>query len=95
LIQETFGQRLKRLKQERKLRSKELAKKLDITLPYLSQMEADLAVPSEELAKRIAKALGQDEEETLFLARRMPRQIEDILQKFPNTAPAFFRRRRG
>jgi HTH-type transcriptional regulator, competence development regulator len=94
LTNETFGQRLKRLRQERQLRSKDLAERLGITLPYLSQMEADLAVPSEDLAKTIAKVLGQNEEEIVFLARRVPRQIDDILQKFPNTAPPYFRRKR-
>ena len=92
LENETFGQRLKRLRKARRLRSSELADKLKITLPYLSQMEADLAVPSEELAKRIAAEFRQDEEDFVFLARRVPKQLQDILQKFPRSAPAFFRR---
>ena len=90
--EETFGQRLKRLRREHKLRSTDLAGELDITVPYLSQMEADLAVPSEDLARRIAVRFKQNEEEFVFLARRVPKQIEEIAEKFPKSAPVYFRR---
>jgi len=55
-------------------------------------MEADLAVPSEELARRVAKRFKQDEEELVFLARRMPKQLKEIVEKFPTAAPAYWRR---
>jgi hypothetical protein len=58
-------------------------------------MEADLAVPSEELARKIAKRFKQNEEELIFLARRLPKQLQDIADKFPNTAPLYFRRLGG
>ncbi len=92
---ETFGQRLKRLRQKHKLRSMDLAAYLKISLPYYSQMEADLAVPSEELARKIAQRFRENEEEFVFLARRMPKQLQEIVQKFPKTAPAYFRRFTG
>lgn len=92
---ETFGQQLKRLRQEHKEKSSDLAKEFKISLPYYSQLEADLAVPSEDLARRIAKHFHEDEEEFVFLARRVPKQLQDIVQKFPKTAPAYFRRITG
>lgn len=89
LVMETFGKRLKRLREGRQLKSTELAKILKISLPYQSQLEADLAVPSEQLAKRIAQEFGQDAEELLFLARRVPEQLSNILHKFPNATLSF------
>jgi transcriptional regulator with XRE-family HTH domain len=89
---ETFGQRLKRLRQSKKLKSRDVANHLGITLPYFSQMEADLAVPSEELARKIAIYFDENEEDFVFLARRMHKQISDIVQRFPRVAPAYFRR---
>jgi len=89
---ETFGRILKRLRTKRDLTLRELAKELSITYAYLSQLEADLAKPSEELARRIALFFGEDEEKLLFLARDIPAQIQEIKEKFPNIAPAYFRR---
>jgi transcriptional regulator with XRE-family HTH domain len=92
LDNETFGQRLKRLRQQHKLRSIDVAAYFKISLPYYSQMEADLAVPSEDLARKIARRFKEDEEGFVFLARRMPKHLQEIVQKFPNSAPAYFRR---
>jgi transcriptional regulator with XRE-family HTH domain len=92
LPEETFGQRLKRLRRESKLSSTDLASDLKITLPYYSQLEADLAVPSEELARKIAVKFNQEEEELVFLARRVPKQLDEIREKYPNQAAAYFRR---
>jgi transcriptional regulator with XRE-family HTH domain len=88
----TFGQRLKQLRMDRKLSSTLLAKRLKITLPYLSQIEADLAIPSEPLARSIAAYFEVDAEELVFLARRVPKQLDEISQKFPKASAAYFRR---
>jgi transcriptional regulator with XRE-family HTH domain len=89
---ETFGKILKRLRNQRDLTLRELATDLRITYAYLSQLEADLAKPSEDLARRIAQFFGEDEEKLLFLARDIPAQIQEIKDKFPNIAPTYFRR---
>lgn len=88
----TFGQRLKQLRMDRKLSSKLLAQQLHISLPYLSQIEADLAIPSEPLARSIATFFGVNEEELVFLARRVPKQLDEIRQKYPNAVNSYFRR---
>jgi transcriptional regulator with XRE-family HTH domain len=90
----TFGQRLKQLRMNRKMSSKLLAQRLGISLPYLSQIEADLAIPSEPLARSIASFFGVNEEELVFLARRVPKQLDEIRQKYPNQSEAYFRRMR-
>jgi transcriptional regulator with XRE-family HTH domain len=65
---------------------------MGITLPYLSQIEADLAIPSEPLARAIARHFGANEEELVFLARRVPKQLDELMEKFPNATEAYFRR---
>ena len=88
----TFGQRIKKLRMDRKLSQKQLAEHLKITLPYLSQIEADLAIPSEPLAREIACYFHEKEEELVFLARRVPKQLDELMAKFPNETAAYFRR---
>lgn len=92
MIEGTFGQRLKKMRMDRKLSQKTLAQKLGISLPYLSQIEADLAIPSESLAIAIAKFFDANEEELVFLARRVPKQLDELIEKFPNETQAYFRR---
>jgi len=88
----TFGKQIKLLRMDRKMSSKDLAKHLGISLPYLSQIEADLAIPSEPLARSIASFFDANEEELVFLARRVPKQLDEIRQKYPNAVAAYFRR---
>jgi len=71
---------------------RQLATAVDSNYAYLSQLEADLAKPGEELVKRITKYFGEDEERMLFLARGIPAQIREIKEKFPNIAPSYFRK---
>jgi len=89
---ESFGQRLRQLRMNRKMSSKLLAQHLGISLPYLSQIEADLAIPSEPLARSIAEYFDVDEEELVFLARRVPKQLDEIREKYPNASAPYFRR---
>jgi transcriptional regulator with XRE-family HTH domain len=77
---------------DRGLTLRQLALAVDSNYAYLSQLEADLAKPGEDLVKRIAKYFGEDEERMLFLARGIPAQIQEIKEKFPNIAPSYFRK---
>lgn len=91
---ETFGQLLRRLRKEQgDITLRDLAAKLgDVSFPYLSQIEADVATPSEDLVKKIAKFFNQNPEELIFLARDVESQIKEIKEKFPNVAPEYFRK---
>jgi transcriptional regulator with XRE-family HTH domain len=71
---------------------RQLASAVESNYAYLSQLEADLAKPGEDLVKRIAKYFGEDEERLIFLARGIPAQIQEIKDKFPNIAPSYFRK---
>jgi len=76
----------------RGLTLRQLAEAVNSNYAYLSQLETDLAKPSEELVKRIAKSFDEDEEKLIFLARDIPAQIQEIKEKFPNIAPFYFRK---
>ena len=89
---ETFGQILKRLRTKKSLTLRQLANEVQSNFAYLSQLEAGMAKPSEELVRRIAKYFGENEEILVFLARDIPGQIQEIRDKFPNVAPNYFRR---
>jgi transcriptional regulator with XRE-family HTH domain len=89
---ETFGHLIRELRNQKELTLRELAKELKISHAYLSQVETDLAKPSEELARRLAQFFEADEEEFLFLARDIPGQIQEIKEKYPRVAPAYFRK---
>lgn len=51
---------------------------------YLSKIENDKTderPPSEDLLKKLAALLGADEEELLFLAKRVPKDAREFLAK--------------
>lgn len=90
---ETFGELLKRLRTENDLTLRELAEKLGVKHSYLSQLETGMAeMPSEDLARKVAKEFNQDEEKIVFLARKIPEQIQKIKEKYPKVAPSYFRK---
>jgi transcriptional regulator with XRE-family HTH domain len=88
----SFGQRLKELRNREGLTLRELASRVGSNYAYLSQIEAGLGKPSEELARKLARLFQVDEEEFVFLARDIPSQIEEIKNKFPKMAPHYFRK---
>src|SRR5947209_691336 len=91
MTKDSFGAKLKHLRIGRRLNGRQLARALGISPPYLSQLESGRAIPSEELARRIAKFFRQRAEELLFLARRVPAKLGDVFEEFPGLAPAYVR----
>ena len=88
---ENFGEWLRQQRNSIDLTLRELAKKLGIKYPYLSDLERNRARPSENLARKIAQFFNEDEEKIIFIARDIPKVIEDLKNKFPNAAPEYFR----
>lgn len=74
---ETFGTRIRRLRQEQGLTQRQLAAKLDIDFTYLSKLENDRGeMPGETTVRRLAQVLDTDVEELLALAGRIPPALQ-------------------
>ncbi|MEW5817724.1 MAG: helix-turn-helix domain-containing protein, partial [Spirochaetota bacterium] len=67
-----IGKRIKALRSEINMSLRDLAKKVDLTASFLSQIERDMAEPSLKSLRRIADALGVPI--LYFLADEMPAQ---------------------
>jgi transcriptional regulator with XRE-family HTH domain len=89
---ESFGKMLKDARKKGGYTLRQVASKTDSNYAYLSQLEADIARPSEDLARKLARFFKEDEETWVFIAREVPEQIEDIKKKFPKVAPEYFRK---
>jgi transcriptional regulator with XRE-family HTH domain len=75
----TFGERIRELRKARALTLRALAERVGVNFTYLSKIEngrLDFGdYPGEGLIRRLAQALGADEEELLLRAEKMPEGI--------------------
>src|ERR1700735_1747529 len=68
LEEETFGQRIRRLRRERGLTQRQLAEAVGLDFTYLSKVENDRGEPpGEETVRRLADVLAVDVEDLLAL----------------------------
>lgn len=75
----TLGKKIKELRIKANLSLRELGRIAKLDFTYLSKIENDKTddrKPSEDLIKRLAKALKTDEIELLSLANRIPEETE-------------------
>jgi transcriptional regulator with XRE-family HTH domain len=84
----TFGERLRELRKAKNLSQRALAEKVRINFTYLSKVESEkldfAQYPSEELIRKLAKALGADVDELLLLAKKIPTDIRDRVIERPD-----------
>jgi transcriptional regulator with XRE-family HTH domain len=87
-----FGQRIRQLRNQKRLGQRGLAALVGVNFTYISKIENEKLdfgdYPSEELILRLAGALDADADELLLLARKIPEPIrERVLER-----PEAFRR---
>ena len=84
----TFGERLRELRKAKNLSQRALGDKVGINFTYLSKVESEkldfAQYPSEELIRKLAKALGADADELLLLAKKIPADIRDRVIERPD-----------
>jgi HTH-type transcriptional regulator, competence development regulator len=84
----TFGERIRELRKAKNLSQRDLAQVVDVNFTYLSKVEngkLDFAqYPSEELIRKLARALDADEDELLLLAQKIPEAIKQRVMKRPD-----------
>ena len=73
-IMKTFGERIRELREEKDLSVRELAKRLKVSAPFLSDVELGRRHPSEEVLARMAKNLDTMVEELKKHDSRAPVQ---------------------
>lgn len=87
----TLGETIREKRLQVDISLRELAKRLDITPSYLSDIENDRRVPAEEVLKDIAKALELSYDVLMGLAGRFGETVERYLKRQP-TAGVLFRK---
>ena len=85
-----FGNRLRAMRTAKGLSQRALGERVGVSFTYISKVEngkLDFGdYPSEDLIRRLAAALGADEEELLLLAEKIP---EPIRRRFFERPDAF------
>lgn len=77
----TFGETVKKLRKQKRITQRDLAKKLRINFTYVSKIENNKleAPPSEELIRRLAEVLHAEPEMLLELAGKLDfRRLQQI-----------------
>jgi transcriptional regulator with XRE-family HTH domain len=87
---ESLGSYIRQLRDERDLSLREFAKKLDVSAPFVSDVELGRRHPSEEVLAKIAQVLGVKVEDLRSRDTRPPiEEIKRITQSDPKFALAF------
>ena len=87
---EGLGAYIRKLRDERDLSLREFAKKLDLSAPFISDIELGRRHPSEEVLAKVAKVLGVKVEALRARDTRPPiDEIKRITQSDPKFALAF------
>ena len=90
--QETFGALVRRLREEREIGLREMAKKIGVSPTYLSKVERDeFGPPAEDKVRKISEILDQDTDELLALAGRVSSDLADIIKQQPREMASLLR----
>ena len=90
MIQQSLGQKVKELRDAADLSLRELAKKLDVSAPFLSDIELGRRFPSEEVLEKLAKALGISADELRKYDSRQPlAELKRMIESNPGLGFAF------
>jgi len=89
-MNESLGEGIRRLREKNDLSLRELAKKIDVSAVFLSDIELGRRFPSSETLKKIAEFLGENIEALKELDARPPiSEIKLMSEKNPRLGFAF------
>lgn len=89
----TFGSLLRGLRYSQGIGIKKLAPSLDLDYTYLSRIENDKSIPSEEVIERISRYFNYSKDELMLSADKIPDDIKRILRENPQEALTYLRER--
>jgi transcriptional regulator with XRE-family HTH domain len=95
-VKERLGERIRRKRSEKELGLRETAAKIGISPTYLSRIETmdEKTPPAEDVIRKLATLLGDDFDELMQIAGRVPEDVERVIKADP-TMPAFLRTASG
>jgi transcriptional regulator with XRE-family HTH domain len=86
-MEDSFGNKLRRLRQEAGVGLRELARLVNKSPGYLSDVELErVPPPSQEVIIRIAIALDTDKNDLLMAAKKVDPELSDYVIKQPQAA---------
>ena len=89
---ETFGGVVRQRRQEKGISLRRFAEMIGISPTYMSKIERDeFDPPPEARVRAIARALDLDADDLLGLAHRVPKDLQDIIQKHPKAVAILLR----
>ena len=84
----TFGDKIRELRKAKNLSQRDLAAKVKVNFTYISKIENERLdfgdYPSDDLIRKLAKALGADADELLILAKKVPESIRKRVIQRPD-----------
>lgn len=82
-VSESFGQRVRRVREGKKLGLREAAAKLNISPAYLSRIERDdeKTPPAEDVIRAIAQLCDDSFDDLMHLAGRIPSDVKEYLKE--------------
>jgi len=87
-----FGQVLREKRLEKGFSLRKFAELVGVSPTYLSQVEqCNVDPPTAERVKRMAELLGENPDEWIALAGRVPEELQSIFRKQPTQIGAFLR----
>ena len=87
----TFGDRIKELREAKRISIRELARRTDVSAMHISNLEKGKINASPELLVKIANELDADADELLHLADRVDPEVIDVIQSNHQAVPSFLR----
>ena len=89
----TLGGVLRELRYRKGVGIKKLAPELGLDYTYLSRLENDRVVPSEEVIEKFSRYYRYNKDELMLLANKVPEDIRRILQENPKESLEYLRKR--
>jgi len=88
----SFGSRLREKRKEKRITLRTFAKMIGVSATYLSQVEQGrYAPPTAERVTRIAEIFGENSDEWVGMAGRVPVDFEDLIKSNPIEMPKLVR----
>lgn len=87
----SFAITLKKLRRQRELSLRDLARKLKVDHAYLSRLESGSVLPSEKVINQVSRLFNISREELSLSAGRLPGDVAKILYEYPREAALLLR----